>query len=59
MGWRLGIDIGGTFTDIALVQQDTGRFHLAKLLTTRQDFGAAVIDGVRAASPCWRTQRPW
>jgi N-methylhydantoinase A len=48
VAWRLGIDIGGTFTDIALVEQDTGRFHLAKLLTTRRDFASAVIEGVRA-----------
>jgi N-methylhydantoinase A len=49
MAWRIGIDIGGTFTDIALVEQDNGRFHLAKLLTTKQDFGSTVIEGVRAA----------
>ena len=24
MAWRIGIDIGGTFTDVALVEEDTG-----------------------------------
>jgi N-methylhydantoinase A len=49
MAWRVGIDIGGTFTDVALVEQETGRFHLAKLLTTKDDFADAVIGGVRRA----------
>ena len=25
MAWRIGIDIGGTFTDVALVEEETGR----------------------------------
>src|ERR1700757_4904873 len=25
MAWRIGIDIGGTFTDVALVEEGTGR----------------------------------
>ncbi|MBS0560195.1 MAG: hydantoinase/oxoprolinase family protein [Proteobacteria bacterium] len=49
MTWRIGIDIGGTFTDVALVEAETGRFHLAKLPTTKADFGQAVVDGVRQA----------
>ncbi len=49
MVWRIGIDIGGTFTDVAAVEQETGRFRLAKLLTTSRDFGAAVIDGIGVA----------
>jgi N-methylhydantoinase A len=49
MPWRAGIDIGGTFTDVALVQEETGRFHLAKRLTTRADYADAVIDGLRRA----------
>src|SRR3984885_12721438 len=47
MAWRIGIDIGGTFTDVALVQEDTGRIAIAKLATTPHDFGQAVIDGIR------------
>ena len=47
MAWRIGIDIGGTFTDVAMVEDDTGRIAIAKLLTTPQDFGQAVIDGIR------------
>ena len=47
MAWRIGIDIGGTFTDVALVEEDTGRIAIAKLPTTPGDFGQAVIDGIR------------
>ncbi len=47
MAWRIGIDIGGTFTDVALVEEETGQIAIAKLLTTPHDFGQAVIDGIR------------
>jgi N-methylhydantoinase A len=47
MAWRIGIDIGGTFTDVALVEEVSGRMAIVKLLTTPQDFGHAVIDGIR------------
>ena len=47
MAWRIGIDIGGTFTDVALVEEGTGRIAIAKLPTTPHDFGQAVIDGIR------------
>ena len=29
MAWRIGIDIGGTFTDVAMVETDTGRIEIA------------------------------
>ena len=47
-GWRLGVDIGGTFTDLALEHGD-GRFHSIKLLTTGAEPERAVLDGVAAA----------
>ena len=46
MAWRIGIDIGGTFTDEALVDETTGRIGIAKLLTTPGDFGQAVLSGI-------------
>jgi N-methylhydantoinase A len=47
VAWRIGIDIGGTFTDVAMVEENTGRIAIAKLPTTPRDFGQAVIDGIR------------
>ena len=49
MGWRIGIDIGGTFTDVAVLDEASGRAGIAKVSTTPHDFGAAVIEGARAA----------
>ncbi len=47
MAWRIGIDIGGTFTDVAMVEETSGRIGIAKVLTTPRDFGQAVIEGIR------------
>ncbi|GIT53566.1 MAG: hypothetical protein Ct9H300mP16_07260 [Pseudomonadota bacterium] len=30
MGWRLGIDIGGTFTDVVLVNDTDGTIGIAR-----------------------------
>ncbi|HTY80703.1 MAG TPA: hydantoinase/oxoprolinase family protein [Candidatus Bathyarchaeia archaeon] len=35
--WRVGIDIGGTFTDAALVDAETGQVRVVKVLTTPED----------------------
>ena len=37
MAWRIGVDIGGTFTDVALVDEATGRIGIAKVATTPRD----------------------
>ena len=35
-----------TFTDVALVDEDSGRIGIAKVLTTPHDFGQAVLRGI-------------
>jgi N-methylhydantoinase A len=45
--FRLGFDIGGTFTDFVLVDERSGRVSLNKVLTTPREPAAAVIDGLR------------
>ena len=47
MAWRIGVDIGGTFTDVALVEENSGRIAVAKVLTTPPDFGAGVMQGLQ------------
>ena len=47
MNWRLGIDIGGTFTDFALLDQAGQKLAIHKQLTTPLDPSAAVIDGIQ------------
>ena len=44
---RIGIDIGGTFTDFLLVDSVTGSFAVHKALTTPHDPSLAVLDGLR------------
>lgn len=45
---RIGVDIGGTFTDFALHDAAAGRLAIHKRLTTPDDPSRAVIEGVAA-----------
>lgn len=45
--YRLGCDIGGTFTDFVLLNQQTGETEIQKLLTTPDDPSRAVLEGVK------------
>ncbi len=49
MTWRIGVDIGGTFTDVALVDEATGRIGVAKVLTTPRDLAQGVLSALAAA----------
>ena len=51
--YRVGIDIGGTFTDMLLVGAD-GTAVIGKTLTTPDDPSLAVENALR---PRWRTAR--
>ena len=44
--FRIGVDIGGTFTDIVLLNENTGLSYNGKVLTTPDDPSRAVLDGV-------------
>ena len=46
--YRLGCDIGGTFTDFVLVNDKTGQFDIHKCLTTPADPSEAVEQGIKA-----------
>ena len=43
-GYRLGVDIGGTFTDVVLIGAD-GTMHTRKVLSTPDDYARGVLDG--------------
>jgi len=43
---RIGVDIGGTFTDLVWVDEATGAVQVGKLLTTPKDPSQAVEQGV-------------
>jgi N-methylhydantoinase A len=46
MMYRIGIDVGGTFTDLVAVD-DSGRVTLAKSVSTPADPSLGVMDGLR------------
>jgi N-methylhydantoinase A len=46
MGWRIGVDIGGTFIDFCALDEATGTLHTLKVLTTPDDPGREVIEGL-------------
>ena len=49
MVWRIGIDIGGTFTDVALVEETSGRIGVAKVPTTPADLPEGVLRALDVA----------
>jgi N-methylhydantoinase A len=45
---RLGVDIGGTFTDLVLVDEAAGTLHVGKVLTTPKEPAHGVEEGISA-----------
>ncbi|MCS6924733.1 MAG: hydantoinase/oxoprolinase family protein, partial [Candidatus Binatia bacterium] len=45
--YRVGVDIGGTFTDIFLLAEGGGTMAISKVLTTPRDPAVAVVEGLR------------
>ena len=50
MTYRLGVDVGGTFTDVVLYDSDAQRVWLAKTPSTPGDQSVGVIEGIRLAA---------
>ena len=46
MAYRLGVDVGGTFTDLLLINESTGETFRAKVPTTPANQAEAVLDGI-------------
>ena len=44
--WRVGFDIGGTFTDFVLLDRQDGRIHLHKRLTSSDDPSRSAMLGL-------------
>lgn len=45
--YRLSIDIGGTFTDLVMVNEETGEVSVAKVLSTPKDPSIGAFEGFR------------
>ncbi len=46
MSYRLGVDVGGTFTDLLLVNEKTGMTWSAKVPSTPKDQSVGVLNGL-------------
>ena len=46
MAYRLGVDVGGTFTDLLLIDEDSGQTFLAKVPSTPADSSIGVLNGI-------------
>lgn len=44
--WSIGIDVGGTFTDVTAVNLNDGRLYTVKLPSTPQAPAEAMLDGI-------------
>lgn len=50
MGYRVGVDIGGTFTDFCAFDEASGELHTLKVFSTPQTPGQEVIAGITGLS---------
>ena len=46
MSYRLGVDVGGTFTDLLLINEQSGQTFTAKVPSTPEDSSIGVLNGV-------------
>ena len=46
--WRIGVDVGGTFTDVVALESSTGRLEIGKVPTTPENPAIGVLDGLQA-----------
>ena len=46
MPYRLGVDVGGTFTDLLLINEKDGSTHTAKVPSTPEDSSKGVLNGI-------------
>ena len=46
MAYRLGVDVGGTFTDFLLMNEESGETRTAKILSTPEDSSIGVLNGI-------------
>jgi N-methylhydantoinase A len=47
----IGIDVGGTFTDVFVLDEESGACTVGKVPTTRHDPARGVLDGIRSVVP--------
>ena len=64
MAWQIGVDVGGTFTDLLALDPASGVFRVAKVPSTPEDqsvgfiAGLAVLETDLRRSPRWCMAQP-
>lgn len=46
MSYKLGVDVGGTFTDVLLINEKSKSVHTAKVPSTPEDSSIGVLNGI-------------
>src|SRR3954469_23984011 len=47
--WQVGVDVGGTFTDLVAFNEDSGGFCICKTPSTPANQAEGVLDALRTA----------
>lgn len=48
MNWRVGVDAGGTFTDVCFFNEENGSIEITKVPSTPSDPSRAVVEGTQS-----------
>ncbi len=56
-GMIIGVDVGGTFTDVVALNRHTGEIRIVKRPTTADDPSVGVIAALKDLGWPWRRQR--
>ena len=51
--WRVGVDIGGTFTDVIAIHQATGEHRIGKVRSIRENPLSALLSAMSAVRLSW------
>ena len=43
---RIGVDVGGTFTDVCLFDENTGQIYVEKVASTAEDASIGICQGL-------------
>ena len=61
--YSIGVDIGGTFTDLVMFDEVTGRLYNENVLTTPKDPSVGVLEGIERILAgrlwIWTGYRSW
>jgi N-methylhydantoinase A len=56
MGFRVGVDIGGSFTDFAVLDEETQEIRALKVISRPDKPGAEVLEGVAQLKARYRIE---